>query len=263
MTGLTMVAGVAVLAVTTFDLLTVTIGGGTRFALSTRVAGGMFRLLRLLSRLIGTRVLTEISGVVVVMAAAACWITGFWLGWSLVFGAGGGVELTREGMEAEAVHAPIHVGHLLSTLGGAVTRPAGPGWALASALVGLNGMLAITLSVSFLLATRSTLQSARAYAALAATGGADPGALVERLAEVVAGLHASPFALWYGHTRPDRRVPDALLAHAQQAEAAGGAVAARVRALMRDLPHWSEREGEPFLAAMERWTRAHLLVREG
>lgn len=260
MTTLLFCTGLAILAVVTFDLLTVTIGGGTRFALSVRIARGVFHLLRLASRVVSTSLLTEVSGVIVMFTVAAFWIVGFWIGWSLVFGAGGGVQLTREGMKAEAIHAPIHVGHLLSTLGGSVTQPSGPGWGLVNALVGLNGMLALTLSVSFLLSVRSTLQSARAYAALAATGPADPGPLAERLADVVAGLHASPFALWYGHTRSDRRVPDALLAHARQAEAAGGTVAMRVRSLMRDLPHWEEAEGEPFLDAMQRWTRAHQLA---
>ena len=118
--------------------------------------------------------LTELSGVVVMLAVAAIWILGFWLGWSLVLSSGASTGMTHEGREAEAVHVVAHVRHLLGTLGGAVTKPAGPGWNVLSALVGLNGMLALTLSASFLLSTRATLQSARALAVLVATGGARP-----------------------------------------------------------------------------------------
>ncbi len=258
MTGL-LGLGLLVLAIVTWDLLIVTIGGGTRLSVSTRIAAGTFAGLRVLSRVVGARVLTEVSGVVVMLSVAAFWILGFWLGWALVLGGGGSVAMAGGTQVAEAADIVGHAGHLLSTLGGAVTEPRGPGWNIVNALVGLNGMLALTLSVSFLLAVRATLEDGRAFAMLAATGQADPEALTDRLADVLAGLHASPFALWYGHPRSDRRVPDALLAHARQAEAAGDPVAPRTRALLRDLPHWEERDGEPFLDAMLRWTRAHQL----
>ena len=253
------IAGLAVLAVVTTDLLIVTIGGGTRFSVSVRLGGAVFAAIRAASRLGGAAVLTEVSGILVMLAVAGFWIVGFWLGWALVLGGAVSVEMTRIGQVAEAADVVGHAGHLLSTLGGAVTQPSRPGYSILNAVVGLNGMLALTLSVSFLLSTRATLQAGRAFAARAMTGGAAPAALEGALAELVAGLHAAPFALWYGHTRPDRRVPDALLAYARQAHEGGDAVAARARALLRDLPGFPEEDGGDFLGAMLGWTRAHQL----
>ncbi|WP_055661804.1 hypothetical protein [Jannaschia seosinensis] len=260
METLYLVVGLVILLLTAWDLLTSTIGGSYRLSVSDNWGRVVFRGLRALSRLGGGSVLTEISGVVVMTALATAWIMGFWTGWTLILASADSVDLTRTGQEIEPLHVPGHVGHLLSTLGGATTQPTGVGWNLVNAVIGLNGMLALTLSVSFLFNTRTTLQSAQAFAALSSTGTAEPDALQGRLADVVAGLHMSPFALWYGHHRTDRQVPLALLNHARKACAAGGALRVRTEALMRDLPHWSDYDdGGDFLEVMARWTEGHRL----
>ena len=129
--------------------------------------------------------------------------------------------------------------------------------------VGLNGMIMLTLAVSFLLSVRQTVQEGRSFAGLVSTGPGETDRHIPRLTDVIAGLHSAPHALWYGHTRRDRRLPDALLRFAREAERAGGPSAERTRALMSDLPHWGAVEGDRFLDRMEAWTAKHRLHDDG
>lgn len=258
-----LVSGIAVLVVVSADFLFSTVGSSGRFTMSDRIGRGVFAVLRALSRLGGNRVLTQISGVAVLSAVAGFWILGALLGWSLIYRADpSSVTMGPPGIEPEAIDYPAHVGHLLSTLGGATTQPGGPLWNWIGVFVGLNGMVMLTLAVSFLLSVRQTVQQGRTLATLVQTGPPDVDHHVERVAEVISGLHAAPHALWYGHVRADRRLPDALLALARQGERAGGATAARMRDLMADLPHWGAVDGERFLDRMEAWAAMHRLHRD-
>ena len=258
-TGL-LIAGIAVLLVTTYDFLIVTIGSSSRIAISGRTARWLFAGLRAVSRLGLSGALSQLAGVIVVMGVAMQWILGFWIGWGLVYAAyPGSIEMTPTGVEPELTDYAGHVGHLLSTLGGATTRPTSPGWNWLGAFVGLNGMVALTMAVSFLLGTRQTLQAGRALAALIATGRADAASLEGRLADLIAGLNASPYALYYGNRRASRRLPDALLTLARQAQREGPETAARIEALLSDLPHWDQTEGRAFMDRLEHWARMHRL----
>ena len=258
------VLGVAVLVVVTTDFLLTTIGSAGRFTVSDRIGRATFGGLRALSRLGGARVLTEVSGAVVLVAVAGFWILGAWLGWTMIYASvPGSLQMEAKGVEPSWFDHGAHVGHLLSTLGGATTKPQGTGWNVVGVLVGLNGMIMLTLAVSFLLTTRQTLQQGRAFAALVGSGPVEVDRHVDRLGEVLSGLHSSPFALWYGHARPDRRLPDAMLAFAQQAESIGGPTAERVRDLLGDLPHWEAAEADGFLDRMSEWAERHRLMGEG
>jgi hypothetical protein len=251
--------GIALWGVVTWDLLMVTLGAAWRFSVTDRLGRAVFGLLRLLSRLGARAFLSELAGVVVMVAVAGAWILGYWIAWTLIYaGAAGAVEVTRLGREPEGVDLVAHVGHLLSTLGGATTEPSDGRWDAVGALVGLNGMLALTLSMSFLLGVRGTVQQGRAFAVMVATGEAKPGMLDPDVASLVAGLHAAPFALWFGHRRATRRLTRGLLDYARQAEREGGVRWARAKALLSDLPHLNVRAEDPdFLERLEGWALRH------
>ena len=110
MSATMLILGLACLAVVTFDLLTVTIGGSWRLSVSVRLARLVFAILRALSRRVGRRLLTELSGIVVMTVVAAFWIVGYWVGWALVFGAFDDVlTLTRTGRGAGGRACPPHM----------------------------------------------------------------------------------------------------------------------------------------------------------
>lgn len=259
MSFLLLCLGVVVLSVVTADFLMVTIGSRASRSLSDRIARTAFAALRVADRLPVVRVLRAASGAVVLVCVAAFWIVGTWLGWVLIYASGDAITVEGQGAAPGPFDVVAHVGHLLSTLGGATTQPADTRWNVVGALVGLNGMILLTLSVSFLLTTRATLQQGRTFAALVATGPPEVEANVERLADLVSGLHASPFALYYGHRRRDRRLPDMLARFAAQAEDADRECRDRVRALCADLPHLDDRADGTFAARIAEWAAAHRL----
>jgi hypothetical protein len=262
-----LIAGLAVLAVVTFDIMMTTVGtAAARLTLSDRLGSATFRALRWLSRWGGTRLITQVTGIAVMFAIFLFWIGGTWVGWTLIYAAfDGSVQMGPVGQEPELADVAGHTGHLLSTLGGATTEPGTVEWNVIGTLVGVNGMVVLPLGVSFLLSTRQTVRDGRAFATLEAERAQDVEDMTERLAEVIAGLDASPFALWYGHIRPSRRLPDAMVTHAERAEERGGACARRTRRILADLPHFDPPEpvdrisSEAWLDALETWAATHQL----
>lgn len=255
-------AGVGVLCIVSLDLIAVTIGLSTRRTLTGLVARGVFDLIRRMAAVVPERMLAAVSGALVMIAVASVWIAGTWLGWSLVFASvPGSIEEDRTGLVPEGYDYAAHTGQLLSTLGGGQTSAGGPIWALTSVLVGVNGMVVLTLSVSFLLSVRQTVQAGRSFAMLQAVGACAPGDAQEDLARLVAGLHAAPFALWYGHERAARQLPVALVAHAEDARRAGGDVWERTWTILADLPHLDADAGGDRLERLWRWADRHTVIR--
>jgi hypothetical protein len=262
-----LIAGVAVLAFVTFDIMITTVGtAAARLTLSDRIASGTFRLLRLASRWGGTKLMTQITGVAVMFSVFVFWIGCTWLGWTLIYAAfESSVQMGPTGQEPEIADIAGHTGHLLSTLGGATTEPGTVEWNVIGTLVGVNGMVVLPLGVSFLLSTRQTVRDGRAFAALEAEEASGVDGMTERLADVIAGLDSSAFALWYGHIRPSRRLPDAMVSHARRAEELGGDPAKRTRRILADLPHFDPPEpvdrisSQAWLAKLEEWASRHQL----
>lgn len=258
------ILAVIVWGVVIWDFLLVTLGGAWWLTVSDRIGRIAFGGLRRLSRLGGGALMADLSGAVVMSVVAGFWIIGFWLAWSLLYaGAEMPISSTRTGVQPEFADDVAHVGHLLTTLGGATTQPASQGWNLMGVLVGLNGMLALTMAVSFLLGVRETVQMGRSLSLLTSSGRPDPVALEERVAGLVAGLHGAPFALWYDHRDGRLRVPRALASYAHLAAERGGEVQARSEEILTHLPHFDPDGDGPFVDRMDRWAAHHELLFEG
>ncbi|WP_282025080.1 hypothetical protein [Limimaricola cinnabarinus] len=263
---LPLAAGLAILTIISTDFLLATIGAAPRVILSDRIARGVFALLRRLTRHRPARVLARISGVIVMCMVAAFWILGTALGWTLVFLSAPreAVVLTQSASEAGFWDAAAHAGHLLSTLGGAITRPGDTLWNTVESVAGVNGMVVLTLAVSFILSTVQTVQQGRSFAALlhSLPEGGDVTQLFDRLAEVVAGLNSAPFALYYSHGWPQRRLPEALVRMAREAMAQGPEAERRFWDLIMDLPQLDLPEGSAArFAALGDWAQRRRLGR--
>ena len=245
-------------------MLAITIGSTSRATLTGLVARGAFAAMRAAGQRVATGTVTAVAGVAVMTIVGLFWIGSVWVGWSLIFAASpGALSLASDGVEPEGVDAVSHAGHLLSTLGGARTNPGNAGWGLVGALAGVTGMVVLTLSVSFFLSVRQTVQRGRAFAMLRDVDAQTPEAALPALADLVAGLNTAPFALYYGTERVERQLPAALLAHARAARAGGGVAWARTRRILSDLPHLDPEDGEgdtAFLRRLERWADRHTVI---
>ena len=217
MSWLWTVLGIAVLSVTFLDLLLVSLGANGLSIASDRIARLVWRGLSGRLRR-GGPTLHRVTGPIVMIAAAAFWVFGSSLGWTLIFFAS----------EASVVASPAappdagtgfwsdwaYAGHMLSTLGGGLTSPGNLGWAVLSVFAGITGMVVLTLAVSFTLTTSETVTAGRAFCTRLDLKGASAVARSDddliALAALVASLNSAPLALYYSSPDPSWRLSDRM-----------------------------------------------------
>jgi hypothetical protein len=204
--------GLLLIGLVVFDFLVTTIGAASFSPISKCVARGAFAVVR---RFPDGDLKHRLSGVAVMTAIATWWIVGHASGWTLVFaGVGHAVVNSDTQSAASLIGIASHVGHLLSTVGGGVTEPRNAAWSLLGVLVGVNGMVVLTLSVSFVLSTTQTVARGRALLTkvdvVSHEGEHDDRMLLFEVADLVAMLNAAPFALYYSAADAERRLPSGL-----------------------------------------------------
>ena len=212
------------------DFLFTTIGATPRRFVTHRLAGAAFALFR---RLPSGALRHASVGPVTMSLVALWWVIGICLGWGMIFaGFSDGVRLSATGQPVDFPGALSHAGHLLSTLGGGITEASGAPYALLGVACAVNGMVVLTLSVSFVLSTTQTVTQGRGLLVLREMiGPEDPewrSTVLPALATLVAQLNTAPLALYYSHPEPRLRLPRQLAT-----QFAGDPDARRI---LRDLP---------------------------
>ncbi|WP_417525331.1 hypothetical protein [Marinovum sp.] len=253
--------GVLLLLIVVADFLLVTISAAFFEVPSHRIASSMWRLVSW--ALPDRRWVRVCIGPVVMTSVASYWIIGTALAWTLIF------QLQSRAIVRSADEAPAawwmdmaYVGHLLSTLGGSLGKPGDVGWALAAVLVAVNGMVILTLSVSFVLNTTQAVSQGRAFlttAELLDGRVADtPGTLAD-LATLIVRLNSVPMALYYSSPFETRRLPRGLVTLFRGAVERGDAQAIRAwRIALAELPRFYPPDGlddHAYLDALERWSQ--------
>ncbi len=268
---LSFIAGVVLLVVVTLDFLFTTIGADTHTLLSLRIGRAIFAVFRLCIRHVSARWPHQVVGPLIMAGIAAFWILGVSVGWTLIFGAFEGSVTANPGWNGTGWwDRYAHAGHLLSTLGAGQTSPGGTPWYVLGVVVAVEGMVILTLAVSFILSTTQTVNAGRAFSILVNTIDAGRGGtfdtLAPQLAQVVSHLNASPFALFYSAIDPMRVLPTRLVEFAERA--AEGPDFARYRMLLADLPGFAgfggdrpaaELDDDRFLARLHDWAAAYTL----
>ena len=116
------------------------------------------------------------------------WTAVTWAGWTLVFCGAENAVLTTPGREPADVLGRIYfAGFSMTTLGTGDLVGGGPGWRLAGVLASLNGFVAVSLFVAYLMAVVAAVHERRAI-------GASVGHLGPAPVELVAGGAADDFA---------------------------------------------------------------------
>jgi hypothetical protein len=159
--------GAALVLVAFYDFLRTTISlSGTGF-LSRAVAEGLWRLGSKL-----TLVLEQMTGVsirgllgpVILLAVAGTWVLLHLCGYVLILRGGLSLVQTDTGEPATLVQTVAFAGSTLSTLGASTVQVTGGWWDILSMVAAMNGMILLTLAVSFLLNILQTTNSARTFA---------------------------------------------------------------------------------------------------
>ena len=256
--ALPVTAGLAVALFVLLDFLLTTISLRRQGPLTEIVSTLLGRVIRRLAP-----AARDYGGPITLSALAAAWITGQWIGWTLVFfGARRHLIGPDQAPEIGLWDTLGFAGSTLSTLGIGVVTPLAPWVHVLVVLASICGMLVLTLSVTYVINVSEVATSSRSAAlqlrditkVLEATEGKDARAddLVGRAADLRASLHhladrrdSFPLAQLYeveGAPRDVARRAGELLAH--------------VKAALRTAPAPSDRMGLELLArALGRLTR--------
>lgn len=172
-------AGGAIVLLALSDLFSTTLSvASVNGVVSGRIADVFWRqALRL--RLSHRRLRTV--GLFIVVGLVCGWALTLWVGWSLVFiGASDAVVNSSSGAPVGIGDRLFFAGYLISTLGNGDITATGTGWQVVTVLSSLSGLMAVTLSITFLVPVASGVVQRRQVAATIATLGETPEQLLER-----------------------------------------------------------------------------------
>ncbi|MDO8862383.1 ion channel [Haliea sp. E1-2-M8] len=179
-----------------FDVIKTTLTTKGEGFLSAIVSGG-FRNLASLSLRAGGRV-SEIMGAVSVLAIGSTWLAGLWAGWVLVFlGLPNAIEHSTHATTVGIYDYVYFVGFTLSTLGVGDFTPNGTLAQMATTLSSFNGLLVITLIVTYAVSVVSGVVARRVLAYKIYLAGGDEGDFQTRFESV------DDFVAWIKDIRND------------------------------------------------------------
>ncbi|MCB1461163.1 MAG: hypothetical protein KDJ90_01760 [Nitratireductor sp.] len=254
-------AGILLLGVTALDFGYTTISANRSGPLTRRTAAGLWAAFRILGRAPGSNPVVRLAGPLVMSGVAIMWIVLTAVGWLLIFRSHPqSLVMTSSTDPAGWLDTMAFVGSAFSTVGASNARPASSLWDNVSMVTAINGMVVLTLSVTFVLNITQTVAAGRGFSALIRDrdpAGEEGGQLLPDLSNLVARLNASPLALYYSTLRQDRSLPESLLWLAKRVVARPSEFP-RYRYVLLDLPYLEADENsdpDDFVKAMESWTR--------
>lgn len=252
--------GFFLLAVIAFDIAYSTISANQTGPVTTRIATGLWTAFCFLASRFGQNMVLRFAGPFVMSGLALSWVALTSLGWLLIFRSDPeGLVLKQTGEAANWLQTYAYVGSALSTVGSSNVRAATALWDNLAMVAAVNGMIVLTLSVTFVLNVTQTVAAGRSFSALIGVRDpADPSnddLIMPALADISTRLNASPLALYYTPMRGKRSVPMSLEWLAQRV--AGDSQRARdYRQLLGELPYLdvdADADPDQFAAAMEEW----------
>ena len=169
------VAGVLVLASLTVEVFMTALTMRGAGPLTGGLARILWRGLLAVHRRRASDGLLGVAGGAIAALTLGIWITALWAGWSLVFaGAPGAVVANPSGLPADLASRIYFAGFNIFTLGLGDFRPEGPLWQVVTVLASASGLVAITVSITYLLPILSQAVSRQTLAGRINLIGATP-----------------------------------------------------------------------------------------
>lgn len=174
-------SGVLVLALVLWDIVVTTVTSQGAGPITARIMRWLWRGLLLLHRPQGTHRLLSVGGVAVVVGSILLWVLLLWTGWSLIFlGSDGAIVAATTGEPADFWSQVYYAGFTLFTLGLGDFKPVGSLWQVLTAVCAANGLLTLTLSVTYLLPVISAATQKRQLASIISLLGGTPTEILRR-----------------------------------------------------------------------------------
>jgi len=203
--------GIVVLVLIFCDFVQTTLGAQQAGRVSRLTTRALWQLAKRLRFVLGPAVHRYVGPSILALMALT-WIVVHWTGWTLVHLAVPGAVRAGEGADAGLVQTIAYVGASLSTLGATLAHPGGPWWDVASGVAAVNGMIVLTLSVTFVINVTQTVVKGREFAVLVHAHHEDDFAerLQPKFSEVASQLNAFPVALYFSLPQAERRTVPAI-----------------------------------------------------
>lgn len=133
------------------------------------------------SRRLAKPALISAAGPVILLSTLMGWIVLLWIGWTLIFVAYEHAILSLPEMEPASFWGRVYfTGFTISTLGIGGLMPGGAFWRVLTAAAALNGLVVITVGITYLLAVLGAVVERRQFAAHLAALGAAPHEILIR-----------------------------------------------------------------------------------
>lgn len=183
MSILALVTGILLIVLAMVDALwtTLTIGGGG--PLTSRIGQGLWRGFLALHSAARSRLHRQLVflGTVILMVILLVWVLLLWSGWTLLFSAQtNAVVDSHSGAPADLSGRIYFTGYTLFTLGIGNYVPRGGVWEVLTAVASFNGLLVVTLAITYLVPVLSAVTHKRHLAALIDDLGATPTEILRR-----------------------------------------------------------------------------------
>lgn len=162
---LLLVVGLLIVLVANIDALWTTVSNqGGAGPITSRVTSGLWHFLQALSSSKRSRLL-NLSGPLILISTLIFWLVLLWMGWTIIFSADMGAVLrARDLSPAGLIDRIYFVGYMLFTAGNGDFFPQDNLWQVAAVLINANGILMISLTVTYVLAVVSAVAKKRALA---------------------------------------------------------------------------------------------------
>jgi hypothetical protein len=159
--------GALLVALVLYDFLRTAISFSGLGFISRRVAYGLWPLACRAAWLTEGRYGVSLRGAIgplILSAIAFSWIFVHLVGYTLMYASGPSLADADTGVPATIVQTISFAGSALSTLGASVVQPTNGWWDALSMVAAVNGMIVLTLSVSFILGIQQITTTARSLA---------------------------------------------------------------------------------------------------
>lgn len=156
-----MTLALAILAVVNLDFVWTTLS----LARAGPLAGPVTRWAGRGLRALGRAVPPGMTGPLVLCLMSATWLAGLWLGWALLFSAdSGSVVDSHSQTPATLLEKVYYVGFALTTLGVGDYEAEGTAWRLLTVVASANGLIVITLGITYFVSVFSAIIQERTLA---------------------------------------------------------------------------------------------------
>ena len=152
------------LSVSDAVLTTIAVSSATG-PITSRVGGSIWRVARRLAASPRSSVLTA-AGPVILMATIGVWVLLLWVGWWLVFAAEPGAVVSTSGsVPASGWERVYFTAYTLFTLGNGDFKPVGAGWQVATGAAAANGLVLVTMAITYVIPVVTAVTERRQQAA--------------------------------------------------------------------------------------------------